>query len=213
MTPADIKLHWDSYYKTNDAPTEPSSFAVHCLPTISKTQPLLEVGCGNGRDALFFADHGLQVTACDASAVTISKLKKIMTSTKQNNPRFLEADITNLPIHGYEVLFGTIYARFVLHAISAIGQESLLRWASANLVPGGLLMVEARSVNSNLYGKGQPVGKDAFIFNHYRRFIRKEELVNQLINLGFEIKECVESDGLAINGKDNPVVIRIQAKK
>ena len=46
-----------------------------------------------------------------------------------------------------------------------------------------------------------------------RRFIRKEELLGELAEAGFVINEVVEEGGLAIHDGDNPVVIRIIARK
>ena len=37
---------------------------------------LVELGCGNGRDSLYFAKHGVHVTGIDASEVAINELQK-----------------------------------------------------------------------------------------------------------------------------------------
>ena len=38
---------------------------------------MLEIGCGNGRDSLFFLSKGLKVTAIDASDVAIKNLSEL----------------------------------------------------------------------------------------------------------------------------------------
>ena len=68
-------------------------------------------------------------------------------------------------------------------------------------------------MNSDLYGVGIPAGKDAFINGHYRRFIRMEELVLELQGLGFTIEDAIEMDGVAVYKDDNPVVVRVVARK
>jgi hypothetical protein len=89
-----------------------------------------------------------------------------------------------------------------------------LRWASRNLRPGGRLFAEARSVRGSLYGKGRPAGRDAFVQDgHYRRFIRADELQEEIVRLGFRVDELVEAGGLAIHGNDDPVVIRALATR
>jgi SAM-dependent methyltransferase len=45
------------------------------LLDFSTSSPVLDVGCGNGRNALYFASKGCQVCAVDASAVALDVLK------------------------------------------------------------------------------------------------------------------------------------------
>lgn len=108
------------------------------------------------------------------------------------------------------------------------GRTTTLMWMedsyflSLNYPPADMKFVEARSTKSNLYGKGEKVEdeEDAFIFAghesvkpHYRRFINSEKLVAELTGYGFEIEELVEKDGIAVYKDDNPVVVRVVAKK
>ena len=100
--------------------------------------------------------------------------------------------------------------RFILHAIQAEVASIGLRWAFRNLRQGGRLFVEARSVRGSLYGVGRAAGRDAFFQDgHYRRFIRLQELRDEIATVGFRLDESVEADGLAVHGDDNPVVIRL----
>ena len=39
---------------------------------------ILELGCGQGRDTIFFASNGLDVVAIDSSQVAIDALSKII---------------------------------------------------------------------------------------------------------------------------------------
>ena len=62
-------------------------------------------------------------------------------------------------------------------------------------------------------GKGEVISSNERSEGHYRRFIDFNELKSRLIDAGFEIEESLESNGLAIYKDDDPVVIRIIAKK
>jgi hypothetical protein len=107
-----------------------------------------------------------------------------------------------------------VYMRFVLHAVPGEVASAGLRWASKNVRSGGRLLVEARSVRGAQYGTGRPAGRDAFIQDgHYRRFIRADELRDEIVGIGFRIDELVEADGLAVRGVDDPVVIRVFATR
>src|SRR5262245_8051610 len=60
--------YWNAFYRDRHADLEaPSSFATHVLSKLGAGALLFELGCGNGRDALFFASKGLRVVACDRS--------------------------------------------------------------------------------------------------------------------------------------------------
>ena len=62
------------------------------------TLSLLELGCGNGRDALFFAKNKIQTTAIDQVADEISYLASHCATTTKGiaNPHFIAGDFTNL---------------------------------------------------------------------------------------------------------------------
>jgi hypothetical protein len=64
-----------------------------------------------------------------------------------------------------------------------------------------------------LFRKGELLSKTERVDGHYRRFIILDELLDRLQSFGFEIIEAVESNGLAVYGDDDPVVIRVCAKK
>ena len=78
---------------------------------------------------------------------------------------------------------------------------------------GGKFYVECRSTGDPLFRKGEVMKPMKEARGHYRRFIDFNELKSRLIDAGFEIEESLESNGLAIYKDDDPVVIRIIAKK
>ena len=49
---------------------------------------------------------------------------------------------------------------------------------------------------------------DAWIHSHYRRFERKDRLCAFLTQLGFELLEVAEKNGIAVYQDDDPVVVR-----
>ena len=196
--------HWNKFYKESKAVNDPSSFALFSLPKINKKYHLIELGCGNGRDSLFFINQGIKVIACDLAEEGIKKI---------NNPNFLVRDFTNLKDNEFNIKIGTVYSRFTLHAVDKKSASRTLNWSYKNLIENGKLLIEVRSVKDDFYGKGTKVGKDEYINDHYRRFIRNEELIEELKEIGFKIEENIESKGLAVYKDEDPVVIRVVASK
>ena len=206
--------YWDHFYaEAHPDLREPSQFARFCIGRITPRSTLFELGCGNGRDALFFARNGMAVTACDQSSTAIEELSVVASETDGwvVQPRFLRSRFEDLPDLGP---VDVVYSRFTLHAISSDIASGALRWSWRNLRDDGTLFAEARTVNGDLYGVGEPAGRDAYIQDgHFRRFIRANELADELSRIGFRIDQLVEGTGLAVHGTDDPMVVRIVASR
>jgi SAM-dependent methyltransferase len=206
--------YWNRFYSQPHAELEaPSTFARHVADLMDQGSRLFELGCGNGRDALFFASRGLDVTACDRSRVAVEALQVRPDLARfTHRPTFLVADFLELEQAYLGPALDVVYSRFTLHAVPALVQTSALSWARRALRPGGTLLIEVRSVKGSLYGKGEQVERDAFVHDgHYRRFLRIEELSAQLVGLEFSIDWADEVAGVARHRDDDPVVIRLSA--
>ena len=71
---------WDKVYSNDSAffGEEPSDFAQKCYGDFKRydVKRLLELGCGQGRDSIFFASNGLDVYAVDSSKVAIENINQ-----------------------------------------------------------------------------------------------------------------------------------------
>lgn len=202
------KTHWNSYYKQAIAPSNPSSFAVSVADKISSASKVLEVGCGNGRDAVYLSAQGNDMIALDASEAAIKFCRKQYEDMPIN---FLSGTISNLMPEN-EANFDVIYTRFCLHAMTIREEKEFFNVASELLCPNGEIHIECRSINDPLARKGEVISPTERIYGHYRRFIIIDELLQNLVSAGFEVKEAIEAKGLAKYKDDDPVVIRVSAK-
>src|SRR5687767_14279252 len=105
--------YWNQFYTSGEVPKECSTFAQSILPLIQKNEPLLELGCGNGRDAIFFGSHNIETIAVDLSETSIQKLKSNQ-KLERPNPNFVVGDFTTLSTPFQDRYYGTIYSRFTL---------------------------------------------------------------------------------------------------
>ncbi len=215
------KTYWENYYKSHATPQRESRFAAFVCEKILRGAVLLELGCGDGRDALFFAKNGMHVCAIDQASSEIAYLN----AHHQNaNLRFVAGDFTALEGFGFaQSSFDCVYSRFTLHSIDAEAQARVFRAALALLKDGGIFAIETRGTKNALYGKGEPVSgqKDAFIHdNHYRRFVHFERVVAELSATtmsggggGFSCFFAAENTGFAPFGDTDDFFIRILCKK
>jgi adenylylsulfate kinase-like enzyme len=202
--------YWNSYYQSSLAPLEASSFAQHVSSMLpSPRLEILEVGCGNGRDAIFFSGHGHRVTALDRSEGAISFC---VHNHHASEIEFVTGTVSSL-MKERELAFDVIYSRFCLHAMTLPEEEEFVTCAFDLLNADGSLFIECRSINDPLSRKGEVLSPTERIHGHYRRFIIPDELTMKLDHAGFNVTSMVESNGLAKYGDDDPVVLRLVARK
>ena len=71
---------WEESYKDDDVATfgtGPNPAIEERWPTFAKNGAILDVGCGEGKNAIFLAQKGFVVDAFDVSESGIEKLKRL----------------------------------------------------------------------------------------------------------------------------------------
>ena len=208
----DDKSYWEKYYnrkkKIDIGFNDPSGFGTFILDYLGKSYSrIIELGCGNGRDSIYFAENEKTVLAIDQCKNTISELKKINKNLSADT-----ADFTNMPLdNGFKP--DAIYSRFTMHSIDEAGEDRTIDWASKLLKPGGLFLLEARTVLDPLCGIGENKGGNVWFTDHYRRFVVADEIAEKFVKKGFEVQYKIEQNNLSVYKDDNPVVLRLIVSK
>lgn len=208
--------YWNAFYGKKELLHEPSPFAKWCLAEqwINQGSAVLELGCGNGRDAFCFIHHNIYTLAVDASAVAIEQ--NSAQAEKDNRKDWADfisidfSDIEQLKSTASEALakINTVYCRFVLHAVPKPLADKVLDFSFEVLPTGGKICLEFRTINDPLFQQGEAISETERITDHYRRFIDAEKFRTEMKNKGWKELYFLESDGLAIFKQENPVVAR-----
>jgi SAM-dependent methyltransferase len=180
------RTYWDKHHgemapaASADAP---SDFALHCDPLMSARAVVLDLGCGNGRDAVYFADHGHRVVATDYSAVAIEQAGRRYT---QDNLQFQVQDLTQ-PFPFPDGEFGVVYAHMSLHYFNHADTARIFTEIARVLRPGGQLLFKVKSTDDPLYGDGDQVEPNVFNRGGLRHFFDPNYINELLAASGLEI--------------------------
>ncbi len=197
---------WDGFYNSHQHKI-PSQFAAFCLNEFPRDHTVIDCGCGDGRDSLFFHRYGRQVIGLDASESAI----KFAQTRAGEGARFAVTDFSDATATLQDELSQTnadyvIYSRFFLHAITPETQTAFLAFCAA--------VCRANTPALFLEFRG---AKDADIpknfGDHYRRFIGKDDIFNALAEAGFSINYHTCGTGYAKHKDEDAYVHRIIASK
>jgi SAM-dependent methyltransferase len=198
--------YWDEFYKTfND--TTPTPFARECVSPhsafkISTHDRVVDLGCGTGRDTLFFISQGIQAIGVDACELAIERIK----------PNALQCDFSNLDTLALPFTPTVVYARLVVHAVPLYVEYNLIRWIASVLPSGGRFLTENRTTFDELHGKGTKISENEYINGHYRRFL-DESFIDRLREVGLMPKTRQLGNGFAVRNGEDPIVLRLEAVK
>lgn len=209
------KLYWKDIYSKQSEDELPSLFATYVIENIGVNgKKIIELGCGNGRDAICFANSkAAKVEAVDQCDNIIELLRHRFQQVE--NLSFRCCDFTTMN-DSTNIKYDLVYSRFTLHSISKKQQHDVLLWSFRNLNSTGKLCIEVRGQKNEIFRLGIPVKDepDAFILNnHYRRFLHFESFCKELEDCHFRIDYAKEQKGFAPYNGQNETYIRVIATK
>lgn len=111
---------------------EPSSFARQVAPLLPPGTRILDLGCGEGRDSVFFAAQGFDVVGVDISRAGIAKAERLA-EARGVQVRWLVGDMARLD---YPDPFALIYSCGTLHYVPRRKRARLITRLQALTRPG-----------------------------------------------------------------------------
>ncbi|MGE0051462.1 MAG: methyltransferase domain-containing protein [Arcobacter sp.] len=188
------KEFWNSKFSTEEFfyGLHPNEFLASHLETFKEHKKMLCLGEGEGRNAIFFAKKGFEITAIDASDIGLSKLAKRAEEEKLNIKTIC------LDLNHWEVTekYDVIMASY-LHMYKN-EREILFKKIEDSLNKNGYFVGEFFSTKQLTYNSGGPKDLDLLytvedFLNHFDSC--KKEVVEELIVLdegkGHQGEACV----------------------
>lgn len=190
-TVPDQRLFWDRWHDRHlvASHTDHSEAALSTFVGALVNQPgchVLEIGCGQGREAVSLARQGFRVSAFDRSHVAIA-------TARSNALRaglkvaFSEQDAA-LPLPYTSRTFGGVFSHLSLHYFDDRTTRRLFDEIARVLEFQGVLFFTVRSVRDPLYGQGEPMGENMFCLKGHVRHFFDDNYVRDVLQEGWNIK-------------------------
>jgi tellurite methyltransferase len=112
----------------------PSGFAREIADRLSPGARVLDLGCGEGRDSVYFASRGFDVTGLDVSADALVKGRRLA-DEQQLQIRWLCRSMLEAPVVGR---FDLVYSCGSVHHLPRRDRDRLFRRLRLLTAPGGL---------------------------------------------------------------------------
>jgi len=194
---------WDARYSENNRIFSGNPNVV-LVREVGDLRPgrALDLGCGEGADAIWLAERGWQVTAVDISGVALARAQEHATEagvTVDWQKRDLAADFP-------EGAFDLVSIQF-LHFWGTFDREGILRAAAGAVAPGGVLLIEGHMDTGPLQRAASDHAPDlpapAEVIASLRLGAEWEVLVAEVHD-----REQTTPDGVVHHRTDNTVKLR-----
>ncbi len=193
--------HWEKTFSMKPEmfgrdPSEPAKRAIELFQKEGKTQ-LLELGCGQGRDTLFFARNGFHVTAADYSQAGVGVVEE--KSRAAGITQFitsLRLDVRQ-PFPFADQSFEACYSHMLYcMALTTPELDRLSREVWRVLKPGGVNVFTVRHTGDPHFGTGIDRGEDMWeVGGFIVHFLSKEKVLRLA-----EAYEIVSIEGIEEGG-------------
>lgn len=132
------KPFWEDAYKAQGpgdtfAGGKPSQEFYELITRLPRAARVLDLGCGDGRNALFLAEHGFDVTAVDISENAIDKVRRLAREKGVN----INARVQDMREYVFTNVLDLIISHGNLHLIEREDWTNLIEKIKTNTVVGG----------------------------------------------------------------------------
>jgi SAM-dependent methyltransferase len=143
---------WDERYAGAELvwSVEPNQFVARECADLPPGRAL-DLACGEGRNAIWLARRGWDVTAVDFSAVAIDKARRLAADADDTEVTWVVGDATSWPGAADQDLVVVAYLQ-----LSAAERTAAVRAAYDSLAPGGTLVWVAHDSTNLTEGTGGP---------------------------------------------------------
>lgn len=182
--------YWNKMYnKTNAFGLGPTKLALLANEVMKSknVRTILELGCGQGRDCIFFAKKDYEVTATDLSSQAIDFLKNSVEKLKINN---VYAQIQDLKKE-FELkkTYDCIYSNLSLQFFNEDELDEIFSKVASCLKPNGLFIFSTKRTGDKYDGVGEKINNYGYKTKGIVRYFFDQDTILKILNKKFIVEE------------------------
>lgn len=189
MTNIAYLKYWNSLYEKGNyfgtGPTKLAIFAESIIKT-KNIQKILDMGCGQGRDTLYFSKLGYHVSAIDISEKAIEHINKTKEQLNLNHITATTHDIEK-PLPFQENSFDFVYSNLALQFFDANKLEKIFSNVMKIMKKDSLFLFSTKKEGDKYYQFGNKINDYAFEHKGITRYFYPEEVLKNLLSSYFNI--------------------------
>ena len=185
----DSQSYWEEIYSKKDFfGTGPTKLAILGNEIIKKNKykKILEIGCGQGRDALHLSHLGVNVDAFDKSHNAIKFVQDIINEQKIQNLHVFQHDVTNdLPFEKNS--FDFIYSNLALQFFELQKLKGIISDIANTLEKNSHFLLSTKKEGDKYHNFGNKISDNSYEFNSVIRYFYDKNTLKKLFESFFEI--------------------------
>jgi len=187
--------YWNSLYaKKNYFGEGPTKLAILAEKLLHKTntQKILEIGCGQGRDAIYFTQLGFDVQAFDISHNAIQSIIKTKEKIDLNKLNVFEHNAIK-PLTFPDEYFDFVYSNLALQFFELNTLSKILKNISQVMRKNSLFLLSTKKEGDKYYKTGKKINENAYEHKGIIRYFYSIENLKSVLLEQFKIIE-IDSD-------------------
>ena len=184
-----IISYWsDMYSRPNVFGTGPTKLAKMANDLIhdNSIKNILEIGCGQGRDCIFFAEKGYSVETFDISENAIRFVNKTKESFNLKNLNAIVHDVTE-PFSYPNIFFDFVYSNLALQFFNIDSLEKIFNNIYQVMKEESTILFSTKKKGDKYYDFGTKISEDAYEYKGITRYFYDKSILEHMFEQQFEI--------------------------
>ena len=181
--------YWNNLYSKDDyfgtGQTILADFAKTIIEEHNITN-LLELGCGQGRDSIFFANFVPVVTSIDISENAINFVKKIKNKKNLSNLQLFVHDIKK-PLNFQNKSFDMVYSNLALQFFNINEVKQIFSNISDIMSKNSFFLFSTKKPGDKYFNFGKKISENSFEHKNITRFFFEKSEITSLLEETFKI--------------------------
>tara|TARA_Y100001936_G_scaffold209180_1_gene215119 strand:+ start:22675 stop:23346 length:672 start_codon:yes stop_codon:yes gene_type:complete len=154
---------------------------------------LLELGCGQGRDSLFFTNFVSNVTSVDISENAINFVKKIKNERNLTNLDLFVHDIKE-PLDFPDKSFDMVYSNLALQFFDINQLNKIFLNISKIMSNDSFFMFSTKKSGDKYFNFGKKISENSFEYKDITRYFFEKSEITHLLEQNFQIISFEEDE-------------------